>query len=146
MRNPRTRAAAVAALVSLVAGGLAPLAGATPDRAPPTRTVASPAQAASAWTIEAATAVVSAATASSCPLSLSCGTGCTATLQTSLCVLSISWTASASLGGVQIGPSFRFECYICECWYTYTSPNGYELFKRTTDGSCSGEFDGLILR
>ncbi len=142
MTGCRHRASALVAVASLMAGGMAPLAGAvagTPA-GPRTAVAAAPAP----WSMDAVLTVV-AGSGSGCPPAISCGTGCKATLQVSVCILSIKWTASVRVGGVQIGPSFRFQCYICECWYTYTSPYGHELFKRNTDGSCQGDFPGLIL-
>lgn len=161
MKRRRNRVAALVALGSLIGGGLTPVAGAA-DAAPTEATRlatqdASPAllsgalrlslaaAAEGAWEMAAVLAAVEPAVSSDCPRYWSCGAGCTANLVGRLCILSISWRTAARIGGVQIGPGFQVECYICECWYKYTSSNGNSLFKRTTRGSCSGTFSGLIL-
>lgn len=161
MKRRRNRVAALVALASLIGGGLTPVAG-TAHAAPAeaTRLVtrdATPAllsgalrlslaaAAEGAWEMAAVLAAVEPAMSSDCPRYWSCGAGCTAGLVGRLCILSISWRTGARIGGVQIGPGFQVECYICECWYRYTSSNGNSLFKRTTRGSCSGTFTGLIL-
>ncbi len=81
--------------------------------------------------------------AGSCPATISCGAGCSATLATSFCTLAFSWEAKAKFGWVQIGPSFEGECHICECWYIYTNSVGNDIFKRTTDSGCTAGFPGL---
>lgn len=168
MKRRRNRVAALVALGSLIAGGMAPVAGVAdaapaeagietstgvssviPDAAPRLLSGALRLSVAAAaegtWEMAAVLAAVESAGSSDCPRYWSCGTGCTADLVGRLCVLSISWRTAARIGGVQIGPGFEVECYICECWYRYTSSNGNSLFKRTTRGSCSGTFNGLIL-
>lgn len=168
MKRRRNRVAALVALGSLIAGGLAPVAGvadAAPAAAGPADVVparigipdAGPellsgalrlsvaAAAEGTWEMAAVLAAVDAGLISDCPRYWSCGTACTADLVGRLCVLSISWRTAARIGGVQIGPGFEVECYICECWYRYESSTGNWLFKRTTRGSCSGTFSGLIL-
>jgi len=160
MKRRRNRVAALVALASLIGGGMVPVAGiadAAPAEAPSLVTPdATPmlsgalrlsvaAAADGAWEMAAVLAAVEPALSSDCPRYWDCGIGCTADLVGRLCILSISWRTSASFGGVQIGPGFKVECYICECWYRYTSSTGNALFKRTTRGSCSGTFTGLIL-
>jgi len=141
MSRRRKRVAAIVAVAAVVMGGVAPVAaGAEAPARGSVGTVTAP------LAPVAGNAGVASAGSSRCPASVSCGFGCTATLATSVCILSISWTTGARVGGVQIGPSFRFECTICECWYRYTSSNGNQLFRRTTDGSCHADFPGLILR
>lgn len=161
MKRRRNRVAGLVALASLIGGGMAPVAG-TADAAPLEATglitqEATPAllsgalrlsvaaAAEGAWEMAAVLAAVEPAVSSDCPRYWSCGSGCTANLVGRLCILSISWRTAARIGGVQIGPGFQVECYICECWYRYTSSSGNALFKRTTQGSCSGTFSGLIL-
>jgi len=81
--------------------------------------------------------------ATGCPAAISCGGGCVAELSTGFCILAVSWTGGARIGGFQIGPTFRAECYICDCWYIYTSSSGNRIFKRTTDLGCSGSIGDL---
>lgn len=90
----------------------------------------------------AATATV--AQTSQCPERISCGPDCVATLSTWFCILSVSWEGKVQIGSLQFGPSIKFECWICDCWYTYESATGTQRFKRDTDGGCGGEIDGLI--
>lgn len=155
MKRRRNRVAAILGVASLVAGGMAPVAavdgaartgavgaGGLVNASAP---VSEPAVPDGAWDMTAVLAAVSTATSSRCPTSVSCGSGCVATLQTGVCILGISWTGRVGVGGIQIGPSFRFECYVCDCWYTYTSPTGTQVFKRVTDGNCGGSFGGIIL-
>jgi len=88
----------------------------------------------------------SSATLAGCSATADCGSGCIAELATGYCVLAVKWQGGISLGGVQIGPSVSAECSICECWYIYTSSNGYEVFKRTTSLQCSAELGGVDLQ
>ena len=79
-----------------------------------------------------------AATMGGCPVVVGCGGGCEARLSVGVCMLAVEWKGAIKIGPVQIGPSIELSCEICECWYTYTSQAGYEIFKRTTKMSCSG--------
>ena len=89
-----------------------------------------------AATLESVPAGAPAAVAG-CPSSVSCGSGCTASLATGFCSVVVKWSGAVEVGGIQIGPSIKFTCDVCECWYTYTSSTGNSTFKRTTKLGCS---------
>ncbi len=136
-RRRRARAVALAWLMSL-AGSPASLV-ASGDGA----------EAGGAWSsgaagVDAAVALA-AASEGGCPTWVSCGAGCTADLVTGFCVLSFGWQGGIRIGGVQLGPSIRVECSICECWYIYEGSLGQDLFKRTTNAGCGGSTPGLEL-
>jgi len=80
-----------------------------------------------------------------CSATVDCGPGCSATFTTGFCVVALEWQGGLSVGPLQIGPSLSAECSICECWYIYTSANGYEVFKRVTTLRCSAELPGVDL-
>lgn len=85
------------------------------------------------------------ASVAGCPTRVSCGFRCEAQLVSGFCVLAVKWSGSVNIGPIQIGPGFEVECSICECWYTYTSAAGYEIFKRTTKLGCTSGLPGVDL-
>jgi hypothetical protein len=54
------------------------------------------------------------------------------------------WEPRLTVAGVQIGPSFKVECTICECWYTMQGLAG-RVFKRTVDLGCGASVGGLTV-
>lgn len=122
-------------LMALMVGGTAPL------DATPAVSVAPPAVLGAPETVPAATVALD---PSACLAQVSCGSGCVATLAVGFCSPVIKWEPRLSVGGIQIGPSFRVECRICECWYTMDGLSG-PVFKRTVDLGCGASVGGLTV-
>lgn len=129
-----------------LAGGFAePLGAESPDDARTAEAIRPVLTAPAAVTIPGGGSAASLAAASLCPSTASCGPGCTAYLAVSLCSLAISWEGGIGIGGLQIGPSLRLECQVCDCMYLAPSPAGTVL-RRAVKGSCGISIDGLMLQ
>lgn len=125
-------------LMALMVGGATPL-----DAAPAASSAAPPPSPGAA--LGAFVAAAPAATSiSGCLAQVSCGSGCVATLAVGFCSPVIKWEPRLSVGSIQIGPSFRVECRICECWYTMDGLSG-PVFKRTVDLGCGAYVGGLTV-
>lgn len=80
---------------------------------------------------------------SSCESTADCGAGCQAEFTHGFCVQAFEWEGGLRIGSVQLAPSIRAECSVCECWYAYVNADGNRLLKRSTSLRCSGGFPGV---
>lgn len=87
------------------------------------------------------------ARAQSCDPTVSCGSGCTATLMVGYCIKlsEVHWSGSLDtfLGGIGIGPEFYAKCWACDCAYTYTDYNGNSRLLRTGGIECTAGVSGM---
>ncbi len=79
----------------------------------------------------------------SCESKVDCGAGCWAEFTHGFCVQAFEWEGALRIGSVQLAPSIRAECSVCECWYAYVNADGNRLLKRSTSLRCSGGFPGV---